>query len=177
MTSCLPTDPGEQKTYRVVYAVHEILRPTSGSTSFEAQSIQSKDKETNFVGLITLVSLDARSLALPEDLTVPVAAAATTLTVELAYSFLPVAWGRGYATEAIKAIFESCRETPSFWSPFLKLYVRAIVNEANPASQRVMKKTGMTKRGVYNWTGKAVYLAGEWRQRDTLHIYGMYLIG
>ncbi|KAI4157756.1 MAG: hypothetical protein LQ342_008020 [Letrouitia transgressa] len=167
---------GEQKTYRVVYAVHHFLGPTSGSIGWEAQPAEQMGKATEFVGLITLVSLDDRSLALPEDLTLPTTAAATTLTVELAYNFLPIAWGRGYATESIKAVFESCRKTPSFWSPFSKLYVRAIVNEANPASQRVMDKTGITRRGVYNWTGEAVFIAGEWRQRDTLFIFGMYLV-
>jgi RimJ/RimL family protein N-acetyltransferase len=99
---------------------------------------------------VTLKSLDAGSLALPEHLTLPVAAATTTLTVELAFMFLPIAWGKGYATESVEAAFESCRRARSFWTPFSKLYVRAIVNEGNPASLRVMEKVGMTKSGVYD---------------------------
>ena len=129
-----------------------------------------------FIGLIALRSVDASSLALPENFTLPAAAATTTLTVELAYSFLPTGWGKGYATESVDAVLKSCKIAQSFWAPFTKLYVRAIVNEENPASLRVMDKVGMTKRGVYTWTGKAVFLAGEWTERSNLHIFGMHLL-
>ena len=175
MKGYLPTKEGEEKTYRVVYAVHRVPESTSGSVEGDPQPAEQGELPTDFVGLITLKSLDAGSLALPEDLTIPAAAATTTLTVELAYSFLPIAWGKGYATESVKAAFESCRRARSFWTPFPKLYVRAIVNQLNPASMRVMDKTGMTKKGIYNWTGKPVFLAGEWREQDSLHIFGMHL--
>ncbi|KAI9815032.1 MAG: hypothetical protein M1827_002875 [Pycnora praestabilis] len=176
MRGYLPTKEGEENTYRVAYAVHKVLEPMSGSVEGEPQPGQQGAKSTEFVGLVTLKSLDADSLALPEDLTIPAAAATTTLTVELAYMFLPTGWGKGYATESVEAAFESCKRARSFWIPFSKLYVRAIVNERNPASLRVMDKTGMTKRGVYDWTGNAIFLAGEWRERDSLHIFGMHLL-
>ncbi|KAF2181138.1 hypothetical protein K469DRAFT_638785 [Zopfia rhizophila CBS 207.26] len=172
---CLPTSEGEENTYRVAYAVHKVLESMSGSIEGEPQPAEQEEKSTEFVGLVTLKSLDAGGLALPEDLTLPVAAATTTLTVELAYMFLPIGWGKGYATESVEAVFESCKRARSFWTPFSKLYIRAIVNECNPASLRVMDKTGMTKKGVYNWTGK-VWLAGGWREQDNLHIFGMHLL-
>ena len=172
----LPTNEGEENNYRVAYAVHKVLESMSTSVEGESQSAEQGKRSTEFVGLVTLKSMDARSLALPEDLTLPAAAATTTLTVEIAYMFLPTGWGKGYATESVEVVFESCKRARSFWTPFSKLYVRAIVNEDNPASQRVMEKTGMTKRGVYDWTGKAIFLCGEWRERDSLGIYGMYLL-
>jgi RimJ/RimL family protein N-acetyltransferase len=176
MKGSLPTNEGEETAYRAVYAVHEVLESISGPVEDEPQPAEQGKKPTEFVGLVTLKSLNAGSLALPEDLALPAATATTTLTVELAYSFLPTAWGKGYATESVGAVFESCKRVRSFWAPFSKLYVRAIVNEGNPASLRVMDKTGMTKLGVYTWTGKAIFLAGEWRERDSLCIFGMYLL-
>ena len=176
MEGILPTKEGEDKTYRVAYAVHKVLESMSGSVEGKSPPAEQGKDSSEFIGLVTLKSLDANSLALPEDLTIPVAAATATLTIELAYLFLPKGWGKGYGTESVKAVFESCKRARSFWSPFSKLYIRAIVNECNPASQRVMDKTGMTKSGVYEWTGKAVFIAGEWRERDSLHIFGMHLI-
>lgn len=175
MKGYLPTKEGQENTYRVAYAVHKVLESMSGSIEGEPQPAEQEKKPTEFVGLVTLKSLDAGSLALPEVLTLPVAAATTTLTVELAYSFLPIGWGKGYATESVEAVFETCKRARHFWTPFSKLYIRAIVNEGNPASMRVMDKTGMVKRGIYDWTGK-VFLAGEWRERDRLHIFGMHLL-
>ena len=175
MERWLPSQEGGENTYRVVYAVHEVPELMSNSVKSEPQPVEQEEKST-FIGLITLKSLDASSLALPEELTLPVAVARTTLTVEIAYMFLPKRWGKGYATESITAVFESCRRARSFWTPFSKLYVRAIVNQSNAASQRVMEKTGMTEEGVYEWSGKAVFLCGEWRERDSLCIYGMHLL-
>ena len=176
MKGCLPTSERDEKTYRVAYAVHKVLESMNGSVEGEPQPAEQGKQPTKFIGLVTLKSLDAGSLALPEDLTLPVAAASTTLTVEIAYLFLPIGWGKGYATESVEAVFESCKRALSFWTPFSKLYIRAIVNKDNPASVRVMDKTGMTKSGVYTWTGKAVFLAGEWRERDNLYIFGKHLL-
>ncbi len=53
----------------------------------------------------------------------------------------------------------------------------ALVNEKNGASRRVMEKVGMGERGVYEWSGERVWLAGEWRVRDRLCVFGMGLWG
>ncbi|TKA41679.1 hypothetical protein B0A49_13780, partial [Cryomyces minteri] len=92
MKGYLLTNEGEENTYRVAYAVHKVLESMSGSVEGEPQPAEQGKKSTEFVGLVTLTSLDAGSLALPEDLTLPTAAATTTLTVELAYLFLPIGW-------------------------------------------------------------------------------------
>ena len=157
----LPTKDEDVKTYRVIYAVHECLPSPS---------------ETRFIGLVTLKSLDVGiHLVLPESLTLPESAAATTLTVELAYGLLPSAWGNSYATEALNAVFEACKRARDFWEPFQKVYVRVIVNGGNPSSLRVMEKIGVERKGIFKWTGR-IWLAGGWREEDDLHIFGFYLL-
>ncbi|KAL8795147.1 MAG: hypothetical protein Q9195_002302 [Heterodermia aff. obscurata] len=167
----------ETKSYRILYAVHTAHdETTSDVVNSQAQSLESETISTELIGLVSLKSTNSSSLALPEHLTIPADAAATTLTVDLAYMFLPAAWGKGYATETLEAVFEGCRRARSFWTPYSKVYVRAIVNEENPASMRVMHKTEMIEKGVYVWTGQPVFLAGKWVERSSLHIYGMHLL-
>jgi len=213
------SDAEDEKTYRVVYAVHQLPRspdpplvgeqtdqpatttnttttPTtvdqSQSQSHPQSQSQNPTTATTFIGLVTLTSLNANTLDLPTHLTTlptttttsttstTTTSATTTkpLTVELAYMFLPTSWGQGYATESVNAVFSSCQRAGapgsrslSFWSPFSSVTVRAIVNQGNPASMRVMHKTGMTKTGVYELTGRRVFLAGEWREHHSLHIF------
>ena len=176
MKRWLPSSEAEENTYKVVYAVHTVLGSISGSVGGEPQSVEQGGKSTEFIGLVTLRALDADSLPLPEEFTLPAAVATTTLTLEIAYMFFPTAWGKGYATEAIEAVFGSCRRSRSFWTPFSKLYVRALVNPSNLASRRVMEKSGLKLKGVYEWSGKAVFLCGEWRERDSICIFGMHLL-
>lgn len=176
MKGGLPNDEGLEKTYRVTYAVHEIIDPVVDSANNTMQTTYGEKKSTRFVGLVSLIGMEPGNLELPEDLTLPLAAANTTLTAELAYAFLPIGWHKGYATESVKAVLESCKRSPSFWAPFPKLYVRVIVNDGNPASLRVMEKVGMTKRGIYNWTGKSLFLGGEWTDWSKLHIFGLHLL-
>ncbi|DAA75680.1 TPA_exp: Uncharacterized protein A8136_1402 [Trichophyton benhamiae CBS 112371] len=160
ISNYLPADEEASGSYRAVYTVHRI-----------------DDEPSEFIGIVTICPLDSTSLPLPESLTIPATEAATTLTVEVAYSYLPAGWGKGYATESINAVFERCRRARSFWLPFTKLYVRAIVNHENWPSLRVMEKTGMVKRGVHEWRGKAVFVGGRWREQDTICIFGQHLFG
>lgn len=163
----LPTN-GEPKTYRVVYAVHRLQDDDSAPTDPDKRT-------TDFIGLVNIKSVDPGALELPEDLTLPSAETVTTLVTEIAYSLLPRGWGKGYATEAVSAALEACRRAQSFWSPFSKVYVRGIVNSDNPKSQRVMDKTGMIKRGVFSWSGDALFVGGRWQTDCDLFIYGLYL--
>ena len=125
-------DGQEGKTWKINYAVHEKL----------------DGAETRFVGLVSLFSLEGgRGLPLPDDLTLTKAQQADTLAIEAAYAFLPVGWGKGYATESVNAMLAEAKRAREVWKPWEKVYVRAMVNAENPASLRVMAKTNMKRRG------------------------------
>lgn len=61
--------------------------------------------------------------------------------VELGYSFGPASWGRGYATEAGRAILDTA------FGPLGLERVVAVTREANTASQRVIAKLGFIPAG------------------------------
>jgi ribosomal-protein-alanine N-acetyltransferase len=83
--------------------------------------------------------------------------------VELTYTFARADWGRGYATEAARAVLR--------WA-FAVLRLPRIVAVARPqnaASLRVMEKAGMLRQGERSCYG-AVLLEcavrlGDWRRR------------
>ncbi|KAL6706350.1 hypothetical protein ACN47E_005640 [Coniothyrium glycines] len=170
ISSFLPMPPSEgaEKTYRIVYAVHELRSTTETS--------ESDDASARFVGLITVRSLELNSFPIPASM-FPASSApsATTLNVELGYSFLPTSWGKGIATESVNAVFAACRRAPSFWAPFERVYIRAFINSENAGSLRVMAKTDMEARGVHVWVGEPVWLAGAWHERSELPVFGMFL--
>jgi RimJ/RimL family protein N-acetyltransferase len=102
----------------------------------------------------------------------------TTLSLELAYMFLPSSWGYGYATESIKAMFEACARAPAdYWGQWEKVYVRAIVNDENGPSQRVMAKCAMDSSEVLEFAGGRFFIAGKWRTEHRLFIYGKSIVG
>ncbi|ORX98070.1 hypothetical protein BCR34DRAFT_523944 [Clohesyomyces aquaticus] len=171
----LPADPGKPKTYKINYAVHKLLDPPKSSDQNESGQYSEKcDIPTRFIGLITIKG--PGGIPLPEHLTLSASADAHTLTVEIAYMYLPIGWGQGFATESIITAFEACKRAKEFWSPFEKVYVKALVNTKNPASVRVMEKSGMVNKGIYVWTGEKVWIAGEWVERDELYVFGMHLL-
>ncbi|KAF1989530.1 hypothetical protein K402DRAFT_390498 [Aulographum hederae CBS 113979] len=176
MKPLLSTNEGGDRGYKVAYVVHKFHSTSNPSVETDSKMEYEEDGPADLMGMVTLRSLGPESLALPEHLTLPASAASSTLTIEIAYSFLPDAWGKGYATESSKAVLEASKTARAYWTPFSKLYVRSIVNGRNPASIRVMEKTAMVKRGIYVWTGKPIFIGGEWRGQDDLHIFGMYLM-
>lgn len=173
MKPMLPHAPteGEEKTYRIMYAVHELLSSNDSSSPSPTQD----NIPSRLIGLITLRSLGPDSLALPSDLLPPSTQAPEVLTVELGHQYLPSAWGKGFAGEALRAVFSACERASAFWTPYDKVYVRAVINSENPASQRVMAKTGIERQGVYQWAGEPAFLGGKWRDKDYLWIYGKFL--
>jgi RimJ/RimL family protein N-acetyltransferase len=141
--------------YRIAYAVHS---------------------EIQFLGLITLRSLTPTECTFQPR--IGHASTPTTLSLELAYMFLPSSWGHGYATESIKAMFAACWRAPaSFWAPYGQVYVRAIVHDENRASQRVMEKCAMDSREVLEFAGGRFFIAGKWWTEHRLYVYGKSVVG
>ncbi|KAK3385656.1 GNAT domain-containing protein [Podospora didyma] len=166
----------EQNSYIIPYAVHEIIAPASGNSGDEEA-----EKATRFIGMVTLRSFDVagdaeRHLAIPEHLVLPRSEAATTLTLEIGYMFLPFAWNKGYATEAVVTTFVATKRAQQFWTPFSKVYVRGIVHEENVGSLRVLEKAGMERKGIYEWTGEPIFHGGKARAEANLHIFGLHLL-
>jgi len=67
--------------------------------------------------------------------------------VELAYHYLPHAWGKGYGTEAAKAILQYGFETCGLEQ------IIAICFAENIGSWRIMEKAGMTYVGLASYYG------------------------
>jgi ribosomal-protein-alanine N-acetyltransferase len=70
-----------------------------------------------------------------------------TPDVEIAYHFLPSAWGKGYATEAAKAILAFGFETARLEE------IVGVAYPANVASWRVLEKVGMRFVGTATYHG------------------------
>lgn len=64
-------------------------------------------------------------------------------TWELGYWFTPSAWGKGYATEFVKALVPWAFET---WPRLNR--IEAAAYERNEASQKVLRKCGFTREGM-----------------------------
>ncbi|KAF2023191.1 hypothetical protein EK21DRAFT_81439 [Setomelanomma holmii] len=177
-----PQKGGEEKTHRIGYLVHEIIQPPSSAPAATTTTTQA-DPQTRFIGLITL-----RSLTPHETTFLPRlghASTRTTLSLEIAYMFLPESWGRGYATESIDAMLDACTHAPrELWSPWEKVYVRAIVNDENGPSQRVMEKCVMRdgrddkgRKEVLEFEGGRFFIAGKWREKHRLFVFGREIVG
>jgi RimJ/RimL family protein N-acetyltransferase len=158
---------GEEKVYRINYAVHEILQDSNAAAS--------TDPPTRSIGFVSLRSIPPdESASLPR---LGFASTATTLSLEVAYMFLPTAWGRGYATESVNAMFDACKKADrGYWAPHKKLCVRAIVNNENIPSQRVMEKCGMGAPRVLEFKGDRFFLNGKWIEEHCLFIYEKMLV-
>lgn len=163
---------GETKSYRIAYAVHELLHPA------ENDAVNKEDIPTRFVGLIGVKTLGPHSLVLRSDILPPSTFEPGCLTVEMGYSYLPSAWGKGYATGAVRAVIDACKRGKTFWEPCDKVFVRAIVSPENPASMRVMAKSGMKELGMHFWDGEgqSIFVGGKWRTTDELHVFGTFVL-
>lgn len=91
----------------------------------------------------------------------------------LGYSYLPAAWGKGYATEAGRAVIDAYREgtEEERRKGEVVYYIEAIWDVENPASGKVLGKLGFTSIGVK--VAEKVWLAGGWRDRYS--VSGLYV--
>ncbi|TVY69353.1 putative N-acetyltransferase p20 [Fusarium oxysporum f. sp. cubense] len=64
-------------------------------------------------------------------------------TWEMGYWLAETAWGKGYATEAAKALIRWCFET---WPELNR--IEACANGGNKASQNVLRKSGLVEEGT-----------------------------
>jgi RimJ/RimL family protein N-acetyltransferase len=132
--------------------------------------------DSHFIGLITLRSLTDEEIKHPPYNTH--ASTATCLSLVLGYSYLPTSWGHGYATESVDAVLKACGDAPkTFWEPFEQVVVRAVVNDENGPSQRVMEKSGMEGPEVLEFEGGTFFIAGKWRTKHRLFVYKRVVVG
>jgi RimJ/RimL family protein N-acetyltransferase len=93
----------------------------------------------------------------------------------LGYAYFKHAWGKGYATEAARALLDayaaSVAEEKARGEKVF--YVEAGVDEGNPASAAIVQKLGFERVG-FKEEKEPVFLAGAWRY-DGYWINGMYV--
>lgn len=145
---------GDIRKYRASYCVY--LRPPS-----EAQT-QHRDVSL-FIGRVGVGECREYGTPFPDKLTIAkdVLEKEKILKVEVGYVFLPTAWGKGYATEALKAVVETFSQSYGLWNPpFEKVYVLGVAGGANLGSRRVMEKAGFKFNGVHKWEGEEVFIGG-----------------
>ena len=71
--------------------------------------------------------------------------------VEVGYAFHPEAWGKGYATELVTASLDLADAALALPE------VRAFVREDNPASRRVLEKSGFVEQHFVPELGRLLY--------------------
>ncbi|KAF2637418.1 acyl-CoA N-acyltransferase [Massarina eburnea CBS 473.64] len=93
----------------------------------------------------------------------------------LGYQFFESAWGKGYATEAGKALVEAYRTAMKENMEGGKevFYLEGCWDEDNPASRKVLSKLGFTEVG-WKEEHEKVFLGGQWRDGG-YWVWGLYL--
>ncbi|KAF2033051.1 acyl-CoA N-acyltransferase [Setomelanomma holmii] len=93
----------------------------------------------------------------------------------IGYAIYKRAWGKGYASEAAKAVLSAYAQSVANEKAKGEkvFYVEAGVDEGNPASLAVLKKAGFKEVGWKTET-EAVFLGGAWRHGG-YWIYGQYV--
>lgn len=81
--------------------------------------------------------------------------------LELAYEFLPSAWGQGFATEACEALLEWS------WSSLPDSSIIAVTQTANAASRRVLQRLGFSEERTFTeWGAEQVQARLQRRSPD-----------
>jgi RimJ/RimL family protein N-acetyltransferase len=144
------------------YLVH--TRDTTNSEDDEVAEL------SQLVGLVGIRKPIVYGVPLADDFTVK---SEKILALEIGYQFLPTAWGKGYAPEAIKAFVESYGKTnAAVNAPYEQVYFLAMVGEANSRSVRVMEKVGFERKGIHTWDGPDTFIGGA-MQPPRIVVFGM----
>jgi hypothetical protein len=152
----IPHVEGQDKVHRVVYAVHEILKDPNPMGDVDGNSTE---PQSRFIGLINLRSLSAEECKEPPHDTH--ISTDTTLSLEIAYMYLPTSWGHGYATESVSAVLDACARSPAaLWTPYEKVHV----------------KCGMDEPEVLEFVGGRFFIAGTWQSEHKLFVYGKKIV-
>ena len=128
---------------KVAFAVWPMTTTASGTPDSQA------------VGILTLLSTTFR---LASETTTTTTAAADPeddgAVVELGYLFHPDSWGRGYATESLRALLEAYVQQRAARSPDAPFEIRASAHGENRASVRVLEKLGFEELGRFEHEGR-----------------------
>lgn len=68
--------------------------------------------------------------------------------VELGYLFMPEIWGKGFATESVRAVLGAYREMEPA-NPLFPRDIQASAHADNAGSRRVLEKTGFNEVGQF----------------------------
>jgi RimJ/RimL family protein N-acetyltransferase len=83
------------------------------------------------------------------------------LKYDVGYGFLSKAWGKGYATEAVRAVIDAFTKPSGFWNPpFERVYLETFTGVTNVRSRRVLEKLGFKLNGIHKWEGPEVFVGG-----------------
>ena len=176
---CLPLveHDGDVRKYRATYIIH--TRTDAAPCERDVQSDESnapRDATSSVIGQIKATKPGVYGAPFPDHLAAPEqgASAGKTLTLEVGYCLLPKAWGKGFAAEALAALVEAFRSTPALWAPpYERVFLQAVMGEANRASRRVVEKAGFERLGVHRWDGPDVFVGGAMQPAEVL-VYGRY---
>ncbi|KAH7394570.1 GNAT domain-containing protein [Pyrenochaeta sp. MPI-SDFR-AT-0127] len=139
-----------------------------------AWSKATKEDLGEHVGSVSLRRQEGGPTLPPPNLDIDDVSKSVNLRV-IGYAFFKQHWGKGYATEAGRALVDAY--TRSVAEEMAKgkelFYLEAGVDEGNPGSENVLQKIGFQKVGWKEET-ESVFLAGEWREPG-YWIYGKYL--
>lgn len=158
----------DQRKHRVAYVVHKLR--TDDKTTHDGKT-ESKPEE--LLGVVTF--RPSQGIPLTDDFTVDDKPGTGVLKLVMGYMFLPSAWGKGYATETLGAALGACKRSTNFWFPWKKVYFEGFVSPDNPASMRVMEKSGTKHVGTFVWEGEPVFLAGAWRECK-VNVYSCWIV-
>jgi RimJ/RimL family protein N-acetyltransferase len=145
---------GDVRKYRASYSVY--VRAPDGAPSRPRDAAR-------FVGRVGAGECREYGAPFPDRLAAPAdpAGRGRILRCEVGYGLLERAWGRGYATEALRALVRAYVGARALWSPpFERVHLLGVTGAANAPSRRVLEKVGFRLNGVHRWEGEDVFIGG-----------------